>query len=733
MCNVRGVVEYQNNVIYSIINMFVDKSTKQDRTDNQIMISNEKRSVDLLKAKKRKPLQFKQPPRLYSLDDPSIEQSRLELKQLQEIDMVSTIAHRNPDIVRKKLPPIEQEKVEDYRQKIKNYVEIGGKKYRYSPADAVVLDDYVPEPILTQDDKDNAMTDKRNLAIEIQRLERDRRNTSRLVDQLKARLDESSYTNRDTIVSRIAEAEQTVLDIEQNIRTAQGYIFAIDAQLSLNQANETSVNPRRKASVEESNRRKVREYESMLKTLNQGKFNIQQQPNESDEEYLKRLEDESEQEYDDTIDKQKADQFNVLALKDNLRKITRDVGIVEFIINSLKPNEIYHTNKHWGFLEKAFKQEYGSDNRVLTGEDYVLFILEFIYPGSSSEVIERDDSSFDTSLPLEESSSETPTEKTPVPKKRSPRPEGSEKVVDELMDIIRQRDEQIGLERENYGKFFIALVGSESLYVQNNDNKKEFYLRRGSKNHILVSITDNQPGSFRVAGTAGNVKFQQGQMLKWLGEYTDAFEYPDNDIKEIFDGQISLKGTYNILKDKFKLKSTKENQLEEEDGTNYVGYGIPLSIPRGPVTFGSSKINLHKLFYDNILSVKRGRGGAYPGINNMRVTDDLVYILMSVLKGKLVTKSQLKGLSSNEKMIYDLMMKMSGLHKEVPYHDGGDEDHVDELKSRLAIVEGSIMAGNNNKSMLKELKDILMRLHHFKVISYAQATGHFKQIKKLYF
>jgi hypothetical protein len=80
---------------------------------------------------------------------------------------------------------------------------------------------------------------------------------------------------------------------------------------------------------------------------------MQQQPFETDEDYLARLEDEAIQEYDDTIDNQKANEFNITVLKDNLKTITRDVGIVDTVLNSLKPDDIYYVNKNWASIKKT--------------------------------------------------------------------------------------------------------------------------------------------------------------------------------------------------------------------------------------------------------------------------------------------------------------------------------------------------------------------------------------------
>jgi putative N-acetylmannosamine-6-phosphate epimerase len=90
-------------------------------------------------------------------------------------------------------------------------------------------------------------------------------------------------------------------------------------------------------------------------------------------------------------------------------------------------------------------------------------------------------------------------------------------------------------------------------------------------------------------------------------------------------------------------------------------------------------------------------------------------------------------MSIAEKETYDMLMTMSGINKQLPSHDGNDADHIKKLKERLVLIESEIMAGNNNINTLAELKKVLTRLHHFKVITGSQVTRHVAEIKKNYF
>ena len=85
---------FNNNYFYANVIMQRDKTIEQDFKENQTRIRLSRMSVE---AVKKKPLQFKQP-RVYSLEDPVIEQNRLERKLQQSLDSISTIANRNPQV-----------------------------------------------------------------------------------------------------------------------------------------------------------------------------------------------------------------------------------------------------------------------------------------------------------------------------------------------------------------------------------------------------------------------------------------------------------------------------------------------------------------------------------------------------------------------------------------------------------------------------------------------------------
>jgi hypothetical protein len=77
-------------------------------------------------------------------------------------------------------------------------------------------------------------------------------------------------------------------------------------------------------------------------------------------------------------------------------------------------------------------------------------------------------------------------------------------------------------------------------------------------------------------------------------------------------------------------------------------------------------LDLNKLFYQNILSIKRHNGNKIIGHKNKRVSDNFVEIILKLFENKPITQSDLKNIK-DEQMLYDNLIVQSGLHKSKRY------------------------------------------------------------------
>jgi len=143
---------------------------------------------------------------------------------------------------------------------------------------------------------------------------------------------------------------------------------------------------------------------------------------------------------------------------------------------------------------------------------------------------------------------------------------------------------------------------------------------------------------------------------------------------------------------------------------------------------GKVVIDLHKLFYNNILSLRDKHNYIIPGHKNTRVSNEFVQIVMKLVKRQNITKEDLKSLMISERQLWDDLMFVSGLQKDnFTSHD----KTVSHLKEQEAILRGELEAGNNNPDLYPKYKEALHKLHTFGVVSQTQVKQSLKEFRDL--
>ena len=174
----------------------------------------------------------------------------------------------------------------------------------------------------------------------------------------------------------------------------------------------------------------------------------------------------------------------------------------------------------------------------------------------------------------------------------------------------------------------------------------------------------------------------------------------------------------------------EEEQNWDEEVTS--GGGIKNHVLPSTVPFGKIALDLNKLFYQNILSIKRHNGNKIIGHKNKRVSDNFVEIILKLfVENKPITQSDLKNIK-DEQMLYDNLIVQSGLHKlkKIPTNI---EQTSEQMKNRLGLITGKIEAGNSNKSLLTELHELLFKMVRVHLISKNAAAAYYKNIKDTFF
>ena len=100
--------------------------------------------------------------------------------------------------------------------------------------------------------------------------------------------------------------------------------------------------------------------------------------------------------------------------------------------------------------------------------------------------------------------------------------------------------------------------------------------------------------------------------------------------------------------------------------SSQVGFGIKTENLPETEHFGKVLLLLHKLYYNNILSVKYHNKINIKGFKNVKVSDKFVKIIMNSLSGKHPTTADINAWSINEKQVYDRLIYLAKLNKH--YH-----------------------------------------------------------------
>lgn len=449
------------------------------------------------------------------------------------------------------------------------------------------------------------------------------------------------------------------------------------------------------SSVKKINSERVKAYQETLNLMNRGAFQQDQMPNETEEDYLERLQANAEQEYtDETLFE--ADMDIKRKFKQALKKLIRDDIKIEQVSNGIREDEIEIKNniiKRFPLFRKKFTELYGINNPAVSVNDIRTFIDVF------SKSLKGDR---------------------------------------ELRDFIK--DEEKAVEEEKT-ELELAEQDINKVYiVENPINGRKVYFRiaetiDGGELHLIFSFTGKR-GTYKEflptdadlspADLANDIENSFVSIRKITG-------ITKGQLSKAFDGKkYSHKWIIWLGK---RIESTTDMDIIEAtyqpdffyEGKTYastMGWGIKEEEIPEIVQFGKIKLALNKLFYKNILSVRHNNLGRIAGFPNVKVSDDLVSIIMKIAKGDKIIKQEIDSLKNSEQILYDSLLSLANLHKKIP---NNQNNTIKELKDRMDIITGLIEAGNDNKLLVKELYQIVHSLKSFGVITNSEATKYLSQ------
>jgi len=471
------------------------------------------------------------------------------------------------------------------------------------------------------------------------------------------------------IVDEIAVIDAEIQHYIRRIRGSNATFAALKANFD-QQADVDEENRLKQIEFDNKKRQLTQDVLSDFNRLNQGKIEVTRQSNETDDEFIARLQQMGNI-FIDPADMAKQIETEILMkAKKNILELTSDYGKAESVIRMLTNNERFQMNKAFPLIKKEYSEKFGINNKNLDDVEMSQFIKNKLELGVSLI-----------------------TEKTPVVQP---------KTQDDLTALRAQMRQ-------------FTKTEFEQIIDEFNDENPQRNLKKGSIKDMVLELN--------AANLYDAKKFRI--MLKTPDANVSTFpiELPQLESED----QVNHRRLTEAA-NKVNREAIEDDDDDEED---MVAAGIKNHVLPSTVPFGKIALDLNKLFYQNILSIKRHNGNKIIGHKNKRVSDNFVDIIMKMFENKPITQSDLKNIK-DEQMIYDNLIVQSGLHKlkKIPTNI---EQTSEQMKNRLGLITGEIEAGNSNKSLLTELHELLFKMVRVHLISKNAAAAYYKNIKDQFF
>lgn len=613
---------------------------------------------------------------------------------------------------------ITAKQIEEYQQKENTPITIDGRTYRIHPGnlpEPVLEDEPTEEEALRLFDQDYLEDPNRasNIAStiasaleEIKQAEKIveqideakkeiNKDFDRMVEELQEEFSRVNLDRRRAIDNELVDLDARYNDIRRQIyEQEQDVLRFIDEQKAkiqrARQAQSETVTDIADvrallSGIKERNKARIRAYEDSLKSVNRA-FNMEQQQGESQENYLARIRDQTQ-----AIDDEQGalDRLNLKEAKDfknNLKNIIRDATLIEYAYNKIfdkgrGDKNILEINKVFQLLKTRYEKMYGTFQ--LKEDDLVKFLMQGIE--NPEETLKRDEEYEDLLLALE-------TEAEPRAG---------------AFDLTGKYD-ALGKGRRYTKQDLVK--GIKDLV----DMREFEEIRRFKEDPVEVLVRGNP--AMLLIGARGGLSFSHDG-------YRAGIDQADKEILIAFYVNI-LQTLKAVLPDKYAEINARINMVTQDEYGE--GMGIPQEELPKSCKLGKIEIDLNKLFYKNILSIKQ-KGFKITGAKNMPVSDEFIKIIMDLCKDKKYpTTKDINKLQIHENQVFDALLHLAGLHKRVEHTANKT---IDQLKTRLTLIDGEISAGNTNKMLKQEIRDIVFKLHHLGEITGNSANEYLKQMK----
>ena len=152
--------------------------------------------------------------------------------------------------------------------------------------------------------------------------------------------------------------------------------------------------------------------------------------------------------------------------------------------------------------------------------------------------------------------------------------------------------------------------------------------------------------------------------------------------------------------------------------------------PVNYVPFGKYIINRNKL-NDGVVMIKRSNGAFMGDLQSRRISNNLKNIFQKVVGGNIPNFQDFSKLDEDEKEYLHYVAKKTNLvdKLQVPTPKKDDEE---KMISKFELLRGQIIAGNDNRELIKEFKKLVLEMSDKKLLPRRQVSDILIDIEKAY-
>ena len=681
---------------------------------------------------------------------------------------------------------VDEELIKDYQSQFPTgFQGPDGRFRKYIPVgDAPELDEPELTELLTEEQlaqlEDNRVRNATVYRVKEENMRKIEEQYRTLVKQL-----DDGQINRETFETGKARLEQQYRAQDYDMKRIENNLLAIDDKKNENNIAKVE-NQKIMNNVAENNRDKIRKYKEELNLVNRGAFQTEQMPNETEEQYLTRLRQNAEIAAPE--EEVQLSKFDVMKrFREKMRELITKESLIEQVANSIDKsydsveNRLYLL-KVWEKVKKAFLDTYGFNNKNINAQDIITFFQRFITKAiennedaivmnqiknenSESEGEEEEQEPNQSLMEFVASTVGLPSMFSPAKVSKAKSPEKTPaQTPNDVAGIFSQLSGQASQQQATKPMPEITKMTPLNAKAARVSNELELEPLPTSKK-VSLQVVDNTlimtnvqaPDNPLYLKTALTINDNQKHLLySFTGTQHSYSEYKSGvspegyrfkSVFEEFEQKTGINRTDFLNLFKASSPSNLVNSLinygvkpeTQESGltltnvrttggreTGLIGWGVNHEKMPTFVPFGKMTLNVKKLYYDNMLILKWKNKLSINGFPNVKVSDKFVAILMDMVKGIHPTQSTIHTLTNAERMLYDKLIMVSKLSKDVIH--SSDKSTYD-IKRRLKVLEGEWEAGNNNPDIPKEIKHILLALKSFGSITHKQMKDYIKQYK----